>query len=126
MEEYIKFAEGLRTFKLLKPETIAYMTRDWLTEEQKKTFPQIAFHYGLGVRSRESDPVMADFGWGGAAGATLHVDIRNGVSVYYSQHLLLSPNQGIRTRVYSAVMEDLGYDVRAELPMDPNANNLTY
>ena len=126
VEDYSKFLEGIRTCKLLKKETIDIITRDWLTEEEKKTFPQTAFHYGLGMRMRKPGGVLFDFGWGGAAGATAHVDIVNGMTLYYSQHLISSPNQNIRARVYTAVMEDLGYNVTAELPADPEANKLTY
>ncbi len=125
VEDYSKFAEGLRTCKLLKKETIDVITRDWLTDEEKKSFPIQDFWYGLGMRMRKPGSDLADFGWGGAAGATAHIDIQNGVTVYYSQHLLSSPNHSIRTRVYTAVMEDLGYKV-TETAIDPNANKLTY
>ena len=124
VEDYIKFAEGLRTFKLLKPETIEYMTRDWLLGSAAGTFPIQNYHYGLGVRSREPGTDHADFGWGGAAGAYLAVDIPHGITIYYSQHLLTSPNQSVRSRVYSAILEDLGYNVTTQIPPEPE--NLTY
>lgn len=126
VEDYIKFAEGVRTFRLLKPETIELMTRDWLSESEKQTFTLTAFHYGLGVRMRKPGSEAKDFGWGGAAGATLHIDIPHGISLYYAQHLLSSPNQSVRTRIFSAVLEDLGCNITAELPPDANANKLTY
>ena len=124
VEDYIKFAEGLRTYRLLKPETIEYMTRDWLLGEAAGTFPIKSFHYGLGIRRRDPGTDLMDFGWGGAAGAHLAVDIPHGISLYYSQHLLSSPNHSVRGRVYSAVLEDLGYNVVTEMPPDPE--NLTY
>ena len=117
-------SEGLRTFKLLKPETIEYMTRDWLLGSAAGTFPIQNYHYGLGVRSREPGTDHADFGWGGAAGAYLAVDIPHGITIYYSQHLLTSPNQSVRSRVYSAILEDLGYNVTTQIPPEPE--NLTY
>ncbi|MBR4863337.1 MAG: beta-lactamase family protein [Oscillospiraceae bacterium] len=126
VEDYSKFLEGLRTCKLLKKETIDVITRDWHNEEEKKTFPVQDFWYGLGVRMRKPGGVLADFGWGGAAGATGHVDIVNGMTLYYSQHLISSPNQSMRTRVYSAVMADLGYDVPVVIPDNPENNKLTY
>lgn len=125
VEDYMKFLEGLRTFKLLKPETIELITRDWHNEEEKKTFPLTAYHYGLGMRVRNPGTAHADFGWGGAAGATLHVDIPHGISIFYVQHLITSPNQSIRTRVYTAVLQDLGFDVQVEIPK-PEDNLLTY
>lgn len=124
-EDYMKFLEGLRTFKLLKKETIELITRDWLSEEEKKTFPLAAYNYGLGMRSRKPGTDHADFGWGGAAGATLHIDIPHGISLFYVQHLITSPNTAIRSRVYTAVLQDLGYDVEVEIPK-PEENQLTY
>ena len=44
---------------------------------------------------------------GGAAGAYLSVDVENGLSVYYAQHMLSSPNQEIRSWVYRYVMAEL-------------------
>ena len=123
VEDYMKFLEGLRTFKLLKAETIEFLTRDWLTEQEKQTYPQKAYNYGLGMRSRKPGGIHADFGWGGAAGAYLGIDIPHGISIFYVQHLLSSPNHSIRARVYTAVLQDLGFDVKVELP-DPGG--LTY
>jgi len=125
VEDYSKFEEGLRTCKLLKKETIDLITRDWHNESEKTTFPIKAFWYGLGMRVRKPGSDLADFGWGGAAGATAHIDIKNGVTLYYAQHLLSSPNQSIRTQVYSTVMEELGYKA-TDTTVDPNANKLTY
>lgn len=124
-EEYMKFLEGLRTFQLLKKETIELITRDWLSEEEKRTFPLNAYNYGLGMRSRKPGTDHADFGWGGAAGATLHIDIPHRISLFYVQHLLTSPNNAIRSRIYTAVLQDLGYDVEVEIPR-PEENQLTY
>lgn len=126
VEDYVKFLEGLRTFALLKKETIDLVTRPWLNEEEQRTFPLETYHYGLGMRMRKPGTPHADFGWGGAAGATLHVDIPNGISLYYSQHMTASPNQSIRTRVYTAVLKDLGFDVELDLISDEEANRLTY
>ena len=125
VEDYILFLEGLRTFKLLKKETIDLITRDWLTESERETYPLNAYNYGLGMRSRKPGTDHADFGWGGAAGASLHIDIPHGISLFYVQHLLSSPNHAIRTRVYTAVLQDLGFDVEVDIPT-PEQNNLTY
>lgn len=125
VEDYMKFLEGLRTFKLLKKETIDLITQDWLNEQERKTYPLNAYNYGLGMRTRKPGTAHADFGWGGAAGATLHIDIPHGISIFYAQHLISSPNQSIRTRIYTAVLQDLGFDVQVDIPT-PEQNNLTY
>ncbi len=111
VEDYIKFAEGLRTYQLLKPETIELITRPWLNESEIRTFPVYSYTYGLGMRMRKPGTDQTDFGWGGAAGASLHVDIPNKISFYYSQHMTTSAIHAYRTYVYTAVLKDLGMDV---------------
>ena len=59
---------------------------------------------GAAARAFQSD---RKGGHTGAAGASLHVDIPHGISVYYAQHMVLSPNQAIRTRVYLSVIDEL-------------------
>lgn len=125
VEDYMKFLEALRTFRLLKKETIDLITQDWLNEEERKTYPLTNYYYGLGMRSRKPGTAHSDFGWGGAAGATLHIDIPHGISIFYVQHLLTSPNHAIRVRVYTAVLQDLGFDVEVDIPT-PEQNKLTY
>ena len=109
VEDYMKFAEALREGeKLLKRETIALMTTDRLTDHQKRTYPSRAtYGYGLGMKCPKEGGQRVDFGWGGAAGAHLAIDIPNGISLYYSQHQVLSPTHNIRNRTYLAVLDDL-------------------
>ena len=108
VDDYIMFLEGLRTYKLLKPETVSMMIRDRLTDEQKKTFwPKDTHGYGLGVRCPKGDKRYIDFGWGGAAGAYLANDIENAISIYFATHLLSSPVQGIRSMLYRFVRAEL-------------------
>lgn len=127
VDEYIRFAEGLRTYALLKKETVDLITRPWLNESEKRTLSlSKAYDYGLGMRMRTPGTPQADFGWGGAAGASLHVDIPNGISMYYSQHMTSSPIQSIRSYVYTAVLKDLGFDVELNPVEDAIANKLTY
>ena len=98
--DYVKFLEGLRTYKLLKPETIELMMTDRLTEKQKETYwPKNNHGYGLGVRCPKGDERYIDFGWGGAACAYLAIDMENGISVYFAAHQLSSPAQGLRSMV---------------------------
>ena len=106
--DYVKFLEGLRTYKLLKPETVELMMTDRLTEKQKETYwPRNNHGYGLGVRCPKGDERYIDFGWGGAACAYLAIDMKNGISVYFSAHQLSSPAQGLRSMIYRFVRADL-------------------
>ena len=109
VEDYMRFAEALRTGeKLLKRDTIELMTTDRLTDHQKRTFPsRAAYGYGLGLKCPKEGGRRVDFGWGGAAGAHLAIDIPNGISLYYSQHQVLSPTHNIRNRTYLAILDDL-------------------
>ncbi len=108
VDDYMKFAEGLRTYKLLKPETIKLMMTDRLSEEQKVIFwIKDAHGYGLGVRCPKGDKRYIDFGWGGAASAFVAVDIENEISIYYGAHLLCSPVQGLRSLLYRFVRAEL-------------------
>ena len=100
--DYIKFLEGLRTYKLLKPETLKLMMTDRLTEHQKRTYFLKETHgYGLGVRCPKNNEKNIDFGWGGAASAYLAVDMENEITIYFGCHLHLSPVQGIRSMLQS-------------------------
>ena len=111
VEDYIKFTEALRSGeRLLKRDTVRLMTADRLTDHQKRTMTTTAHGYGLGMRAPMDGYPRRDYGWGGAAGAFLAIDEPNGISLFYAQHLLSSPNQGIRDNIYTMVLEDLGLD----------------
>ncbi len=109
VEDYMKFLEALRTGDvILKKETIRLMTQNHLTEEQNKSYWRNATSaYGLGVRCPKAGGVYTDFGWGGAAGAYLAVDPVHDFTVYYSQHVLNSPNHEDRVKVVDKIIEDL-------------------
>ncbi len=109
VEDYAKFLEALRTGeRLLKRDTIRLMITDRLTEHQKRTYTSNTHGYGLGMRAPMDGYPRRDYGWGGAAGAFLAIDEPNGISLFYAQHLISSPNQGIRALIYTSVLEDLG------------------
>lgn len=91
VDDYIKFLEGLRTGKLLKPKTIDLMSTNHLTSQQRETYWVENYGYGLGVRCSMGDDNITDFGWGGAAGAYLLIDIKNEITAFYAQHVLNSP-----------------------------------
>ena len=108
VDDYIKFLEGLRTYKLLKKETVDLMQTDRLTIEQKRTFAEApSYGYGLGVRCPKNDNIRSEFGWGGAAGAYLAVSTKTGISIYFGIHLLSSPVQLIRGKIYELVCAEL-------------------
>jgi len=108
VDDYMKFAEGLRTYKLLKPKTIQLMITDRLNDDQKVSYWSRDTHgYGLGVRTPKMDTKNADFGWGGAACAYLAIDMENQISIYFGTHLLSSPVQGVRSKIYRFVRAEL-------------------
>lgn len=106
VDDYMKFLEGLRAGSILKPETLKMMTADRLSSQQKRTYWLSGSHgYGLGVKTPNGD--THDFGWGGAAGAYLAVDLENEISVYFGAHMLSSPTQGIRNMIYRIIYAEL-------------------
>lgn len=108
VDDYINFAEALRTHKLLKPQTLALMTTNRLNEEQKRTYWVATPHgYGLGVRCSIGDARYSDFGWGGAACAYLAVDSENEITLFFGTHLLSSPVQGLRGMLYRFARAEL-------------------
>lgn len=108
VDDYMKFLEAVREGeKLLKRSTIELMATARLTPEQQRTYGNQSYSYGLGMRCHREGCKRHDFGWAGAAGAYMAIDIPNGISLYHSQHMVLSPNHSIRNRVYLAVLDDL-------------------
>lgn len=83
--------------RILSPATIELMKENQLTDTQRKSmnWSQLkGYGYGLGVRtliskaeSGSTGPI-GEFGWGGAAGASLYVDTENKVSCFYMHHML--------------------------------------
>lgn len=109
VDDYVRFLEGLRTYRLLKRDTLELMYRDHLRDDQRATcWVAEGYGYGLGVRAPRAGYPRTDFGWGGAAGAFAAIDPVNDISLYYSQHVLLSPNANLRKDIIEAVKLDLG------------------
>lgn len=109
VDDYIKFLEGLRTGVLLKPETLKLMTTHRLTEDQERTYFTGETHgYGLGVRCDVGVEGYSDFGWSGAAGAYLGIDLKKGISFYFATHLLSSPVQSVAELLRVAIAEITG------------------
>ncbi len=108
VDDYIKFLEGLRTHKLLKPETLKLMSTNRLTDYQRRTYKSKDTHgYGLGVKTPGVHEKHIEFGWGGAACAFLAIDMQNEISIYFGAHLLSSPAQALRSKIYRIVRAEL-------------------
>lgn len=109
VEDYMRFLEGLRTGKILRPETVRLMQTDVLTEESRATFwLKDNYGYGLGVRCPRADGTGAtDFGWDGAAGSYLSIDLPSNLSVLYMTHLRNAPINPNRSCIIDLVKADL-------------------
>lgn len=108
VDDYMKFLEGLRCYRLLKKETVDLMRKDRLTDWQRRTYVIADTHgYGLGMRTYKKDGIFTELGWGGAAGAYLSVEFERGISLFYVQHVLGSPNQPLRERLNSFILAEL-------------------
>ncbi len=104
VEEYAKFANVLANFgktktgeQILSKGTIELLRTNQLSAAQLHDFnwPQLkGYGYGLGVRTLinkaegGSCGPVGEFGWGGAAGATVLVDPDNEFSLFYAHHML--------------------------------------
>lgn len=131
VDDYIKFLEGLRTYKLLKPETLKLMITDRLTDYQKRAYLRRETHgYGLGVRTPKGDEKYIDFGWGGAAAAFLAVDMENEISLYLGTHMHSAPIQELRNLLYRIIRAELFDDNDFEninkILKEQHNSNLTY
>lgn len=104
LQDYARFAsalanEGIGTTgeRILSGATIDLMRSNHLSENLRQYFnwSQLkGYSYGLGVRTMEdkvaggSNGGYHEFGWGGAAGATVLVDADRHVSMFYTHHML--------------------------------------
>lgn len=102
--------------KILSSGTIDLMRTNQLNSEQLKylNWPQLkGYGYGLGVRTLVDKAAgttgnVGEFGWGGAAGATVLVDPALKLSVFYAHHML-NPQEyyyqpRLRNVVYSCIL----------------------
>lgn len=102
--EYAKFANALANFgtaqngeRILSKGTVELLRTNQLNEILLKDFnwPQLkGYGYGLGVRTMIDRGIggscgnIGEFGWGGAAGATILVDPDCEFSLFYAHHML--------------------------------------
>lgn len=123
VSDYAKFAAALANWgtgltgeRILSPATVELMRTNTLDAEQIKTFnwPQLkGYGYGLGVRTL-TDRIRAsslsnigEFGWGGAAGASVYIDPEINLAAVYAKHTL-NPREGyyqprVRNAIYAGI-----------------------
>lgn len=102
--DYAKLGNALANFgvaataeRILSKNAVEEIRRNRLNAEQLKAFswPQLrGYGYGLGVRTlmdkeaSGSNGSLKEFGWGGAAGATILIDPDQEFSFFYAHHML--------------------------------------
>jgi len=122
-DDYIKLVAalagngtGLNGERILSPYTVELMKTDRLTEQQHKDYSWAAlrgYGYGLGVRTHISKALsgsianLGEFGWGGAAGATVITDNTIGLAVFFIQHCLNPREDWYQPRLRNAVYASL-------------------
>jgi len=107
---------GLNGEQILSKNTVELLRTNTLTENQLKTFDWkqlIGYGYGMGVRTMMdrakagSLSNIGEFGWGGAAGATVLADPKIKLAAVYLKHTL-NPREGyymprLRNALYSCL-----------------------
>jgi len=104
VNDYAKFAAalaaggmGLTGERILAPGTVELMKTNQLTPQQARTYSwsQVkGYGYGLGVRTMTDKALsgsignIGEFGWGGAAGGSVHVDTQLNLAMFYAHHML--------------------------------------
>ncbi len=124
VEDYGLFASALSIGgigktgeRILSPTTVALMHRNRLSSDQRKKLfqPHLApYGYGLGVRTLmepETDGALSpvgEFGWGGAAGATICADTTTETAFFFAQHTRAPRECWYQPRIRNAVYGALG------------------
>ncbi len=102
--------------RILSPNTIALLSTDHLTDGQRQYFNWRQFKglgYGLGVhvhidRTKSGSPApLGQFGWGGAAGASIFADPTTGIGVFFAQHVLNPREEWYQPRLRNVVWGSL-------------------
>lgn len=102
--DYVKLAAALASYglgltgeRILSRGGVELLRTNTLDEQQIRTFdwPQlVGYGYGLGVRTLIDKAAggsvgsLGEFGWGGAAGASVYVDPEIGLAAVYAKHTL--------------------------------------
>ena len=104
VDDYAKFVCALANMgtgrngaRILSPAAVDLMRTNQLNEKQLNTFRHnqyLCYGYGLGVRTmmdRTQNGALSsagEFGWGGAAGATVLADPEKQLAVFYTHHMM--------------------------------------
>ena len=115
VSDYVKLAAALANYglgltgeRILSPKTVDLMRTNTLDENQMKTFggkQYEGYGYGLGVRTMidrvkgSSLSNIGEFGWGGAAGASVYIDPQIGLAAVYAKHTLNPREEYYQPRV---------------------------
>lgn len=115
VSDYLKLAAALANYgtgltgeRILSPSAVELMRINTLDKNQIKTFDwkQLAgYGYGLGVRTMmdrvEGGSIgnIGEFGWGGAAGASVYIDPQIGLAAVYAKHTLNPREEYYQPRV---------------------------
>lgn len=119
VKDYSKLANALANGgagttgeRVLSSAAIELMKTNQLTQSMKGDFnwPQLAgYGYGLGVRTMIDKAAggslssIGEFGWGGAAGATILVDTDKKLAVFYAHHMLNQQESYYQPRLRNVV-----------------------
>ncbi len=117
--DYAKLATALANYglglsgeRILAKSTVELMRTNTLSEEQRATFNwrQLAgYGYGLGVRTMidkaagGSSGNLGEFGWGGAAGASVYIDPSINMAAVYAKHTLNPREEYYQPRVRNVI-----------------------
>ncbi len=102
------YGKGINGERILAPETVNLMRINTLDENQRRTFcwSQLAgYGYGLGVRTMMDKSAggslgnIGEFGWGGAAGASVYIDPEENLAAVYGKHCLNPREEYYQPRV---------------------------
>ncbi len=124
VDDYVKFVAALANYgmgvngeRILSPGTVDLMRTNQLTPEQRKAlkWPQLTgYGYGLGVRTMTdralsgSNGSYGEFGWGGAAGATVLADPELNLAMFYTHHMQNPQETYYQPRLRNVLYNSIG------------------
>lgn len=122
--DYVKLASALSNYglgysgeRILSKETVELMRTNTLDDNQRLSFnwEQLrGYGYGLGVRTlidkneSGSNGNTGEFGWGGAAGASVYIDPKINMAAVYAKHTLNPREEYYQPKVRNAIYTSLG------------------
>ncbi|MBR5157231.1 MAG: beta-lactamase family protein [Clostridia bacterium] len=124
LEDYAKFTaalankgKGLNGNRILSSGTVELLRTNQLNEVQSVDFnwkQHVGYGYGLGVRTMidraksGSNGSIGEFGWGGAAGATVIIDPELNLTAVYSHHMINPKEDYYQPRLRNVLYACLG------------------